>query len=527
MKKRLFLPAILLLQTIACFSQGLVVNNNTIKIDSTQFEYPLVYRAVTPNSEDSSAKPDGSKKTAVWVEAGDGFYTTNPLESYKINGSQTHQPFMIATKLYDTTKNPPSKLSFHNSSLLANTGGTAILSREFLTDPGVKIVSNLLDIVPGDTMAFAIHYKTYRQNEEGGTTPESGDTTFKLYFFYNNNRSFVPLKQNNEEINIGGSNFRTCRIHNSELISYGAGIEKKNLRNGFDDFVCFTLNNTNKSIEKTVFISMVPFADLEFGKSGSVYAVLTDSKDSIIATDMISNMLFAPAHDPNYIVQQPACLKLPKKVYPFNYTVHFQNTGMGPAKEVKVIIHLPKGLDWGTFKIKKVTYAGRDYIKYAKVQPYKSGDSIEVRFLAGAVAAVTRNDGDSVWLLGTAVDPADPFMDPSLTMGEFLFSFSSTPNTDDSLKAYAAIYFKSMFPSSDTTIDGYEKPVITNIATTVYKDCCTCNDPIPLPGCFILWGLCWWWWVIIIIALLIIWWLIARRRKEKARQSPPPADNRY
>jgi hypothetical protein len=264
-------------------------------------------------------------------------------------------------------------------------------------------------------------------------------------------------------------------------------------------------------MEKTVFLSLVPDTTIEEGKTGSVYAVLTDASNNVIGTDSIANMRFAPAHDPNYLSQRPFCLKLPKKEYPFVYKVHFQNTGDGNATEVKLDIHLPTGLNWSTLNITKATFAGVDYTAVIKnnVSLNRTTGIATVHFFDTAIL------GRKIKLLGLAeCDTNHPGNDPR-SMGEILFDIKSTPNTDDKMEAWADIYFKSEHPSGDTVQGGYEQPVITNHAVTTYKDCCGCTTPTPLPPhCFTILGLCWWWWVLILIAVIFIWWLIARKKKD-------------
>ncbi len=271
----------------------------------------------------------------------------------------------------------------------------------------------------------------------------------------------------------------------------------------YPNAVCFNIP-TNDFYEKTVFVSLVPNKELEFGQSGSVYAVLTDSVGTIVARDLIPNMRFAPAHDPNYIVQRPVCLELPKKEHPITYTVHFQNTGGGSATKVKVVVHLPKGMNWSAFNssrdILDATFAGQDHKGTIIVTPKAADNQLEIEF--------TANPGHL--LKGTNV--SNPAINPE-TMGEVTFTIKSTPGTDDKMEAYAQIYFLSEYPSSG--IPGqYEDPVRTNIAVTTYKKTCKTCTNCPLPCYKILW-FCWWWWLVILVAIILLLIIIIRRRKKK------------
>jgi uncharacterized repeat protein (TIGR01451 family) len=260
-------------------------------------------------------------------------------------------------------------------------------------------------------------------------------------------------------------------------------------------------------VERNVFVTLVPQDSLVVGTSCSVYAVLTDPDGNVLATDLIPSMPTAPAHDPNNIVQEPICLKLPKKVYPINYTVHFQNTGGGNATEVKLVVQLPKGMNLHDFTpergITKATFAGLDY----KNGPNRS-NLIVRKIEASNQLEILFKEASGIFLKGT--NATNPSINPE-TMGEVQFTINTTPGTDDELKGYADIYFKSQFPSRDTTPDGYELPVRTNIAVTKYASCDNC---ITCPAsCYKILWLCWWWWLIILIIIIIIWIIIARRRR--------------
>lgn len=501
MKKSFLLFVFVIIQTVLVSAQGIDTTNNIITINPAGAKYDLLQQA-QKTIPGASAVQNTKHLTKIWLESGTGFFTTNPLIAYPVSGVQSHIPFMLSTNTYDTTKNPPTSIVFQNMNFV-NTGGNNSFS-QILNDVGVKITPNNFDIVPGDFMAFALTYKTYSLKND---PVKKQDSLFKLYFFYNNNRSFLPVSQTRKDTVIGSNpvlNF--CRTHNGETPNYDPRLPNSSINNqNFQHWICYSIPR-NDDFEKTVFVSMLPFGDLEIGKSGSVYAVLTDNAGNTIGTDIISNMPFSPAHDPNYLVQQPFCLLLPKKEYPFNYTVHFQNTGAGDATEVKVVVHLPKGLDPASLTLKKASFAGEDYTATIKSKPFKViGDSLEIIFISSG----------SRYLKGT-INSSSPSTDPQ-TMGDVLFTIKSTPNTDDSLKAYANIYFRSEHPSSNIDKDGYEQPVTTNIAVTRYKDCCDCITPVP-PICYKIFGLCWWWWLIIIAVLVILWWfIIAKRKKEKEK----------
>ena len=489
-------------------AQKIGQDGGRIRIDPTGAPHRVV--GVPSNSgTDTSATQDTSKRMMVWMETGHGNFTTNPLTCYQFLPSTStapHSPFLFATNLYDTTKGlvKPSRLISNTSSV------PAYISSDFfpkmLGSSKIRITPNTLDLVPGDTMAFAVTYNTYKQPSDGPINNKT-NSVFKIYFFYNIDSTFIPVTSNNQSNLMIGASPKNCREHNGEAISFNPTLPPTGINAyGFHDWISYTITAPDNE-ERSVFFTMLPINDsLKIGTSGSVYAVLTEN-DNVIGTHFIQSMPFKPAHDPNYLIQKPApCIQFPKKGYPFEYTVHFQNTGAGKATEVKVVVHLPKGMDWNSLGIKKATFAGTDYTNKITVNTDRSNNELTIIFKYDFV-------NHANYLLGTH-DSKQPAIDPQ-TMGEILFTINSTPNTEDNLISYADIYFRSEHPSADTTEEGYESPVRTNNGVTNYKDCCNGNCT-PVPPCCKILGLNLWWWLIILIILnIIIWYIILKRRRNK------------
>jgi hypothetical protein len=545
MKKNFLLLALFLSQFLCCFSQTIEMKGNALTIDTTAALYPMFKKT---NNPILPAIQDSSKKEIIWAESGTGSFITDPTVTVNISGKQGHKPLLLSTRIYDTSDIPPrTRVSYDNMSLI-NTGGKNSFTN-MLPLRGVKIIPSVTDIVPGDPMVFAIIYKTDAarviNNPKGGLPETEIDSSakFQLHFFCNNNNTFTPITQ---EGNLNGLPIPNIRTHNGEKPIFGSAIptslNKVIGSFNFKNWFYYDIPN-NTSLEKAVFVSVMPYANLEIGKSGSVYAILTDANGNIIGADSILNMRFAPSHDPNYLVQRPVCLlydkNKAKKVYPFDYNVHFQNTGAGDAKEVKVIVHLPKGLNYNTFKVRQATFAGIDYtIDFNNIL---SNKNLIIDRVNNTIKIIFDGSTRSAVLFGTA-SSLSPSTDEK-TMGEIFFTIKSTPNVEDSLKAFAEIYFKSVHPSKYITVDGYEIAVTTNKAITRYKECCTCSDvppiapPVPphipiIPpptsdNCFTILGLCWWLWILVVISVLFIWWLISQKKKNKQNQINHSSRSQY
>ncbi len=501
------------------FSQNIAYKGNQVSIDTSNVKHPIAKSNKLTSSSDSSAKPNFSQKTLLWLEEGDGHFTTDPFAAvHTVTTKQNYSPLLVTTYLYDTTRNPPPRnLKFNNSNLgfaiSASSSFTQMLNKQ-----GVKITPSVNDLVPGDTMVFALTYKTFKDDTivsntagtDNKTSANIKNKTFKLYFFYNNNIVFNAIK-NIEEA--GHSTIKNIRTHFEETVTFKPSTRVNKL--DFTQWICCEIPK-NDEFEKTIFINLTPLQSAEIGKSGSVYAVLTDESDNMLATDKIDNMLLAPSHDPNYLVQRPVCLKLPKKVYPFEYKVHFQNTGEGAAVEAKVIIHVPAGLNYNSFKVTNAQFAGANYTPVFKeginMFTDKIKNTITVVFNHNTIAlSINKLQGTA-----TCVNPTTNI----LTMGEIGFTIESTTNTADTLAAYADILFKSEYPSLYAVNDGngYEDTVTTNKAVAAYKNCCTCTNT-PIIGCFIILGLCWWWWLVIAAAIGILYIIYKKSKKNNKQQN--------
>lgn len=508
--KKALLAVILFFAVMSLAAQNRIQLSNDgsqVSVDATNAPLPVVTQ--TPPGKGSS-EPDTSKRMTIWLESGNGFFTTDPAKPAPFSVSQLHNPFLLFTRLYDTTKD--LRIIVDNTHTADGTSSGGGPYNQYLGESRIKIIPNVYDIVPGDTMAFALVYRSM-SNPASATTP-----IHKLYFFYNDNISFDSLTSNSMMVTGGGIPF--CRMHYGEEADFPAppaGLSTGPGGEQYNNCIVFTIPEVMVEQglkEKNLFVSLVAKDKLEYGGSGSVYAVLTDASGNVIGTDLIPDMRFAPAHDPNYIVQKPGCLLLPKKAASFTYTVHFQNTGAGDADSVKMLVHLPKGMDWSSFNpasgIVAAKFAGK------KVQ---GNDMVITPDPGNNILQVLFKPVDRRRLVGTqAINPATN----PVTMGEITFTIRSTPNTEDSLQAYAEIYFHSVNPSIKAQgNDGqYEDPVLTKMATTYYKKCCVnCPDPVPGPGCHKIIGLCWWWWVLILLALLLILFVLVRRRRKCKKEA--------
>ena len=499
-----------MLMGLGAYAQEVIVNQSgNSLVNVTQISIiPGNSTLVTQTTKThASARQSTTKEAVCWLETGTGFYSTDPAVVHNVTTNQTHRPFLMATMLYDTSGgvNRPHPSWTDSKTMTLISGPKEDAGMQLIrSDVGVDLRSNIESVVPGDTMLFALTYKVkIGDNKNDGKALPS--KKYKLYFFYNNTPTFIELKDDAEMAPF----LPSVRLHfDEEPFQPEASELSEPLADAleFDNYLAFKVEvSTEKNFERTIFITLVPNKKLDYGSSGSVYAVLKDDDGRVIATDILKDMSFAPAHDPNYMQQWPSCLELPKKRTPFKYRVHFQNTGEGAAKQVRLQVQLPEGMDWSTLKFTAANFAGNVYdSSWLDVRKDPANNTMSVEF-------ISRN---SDLLMGRTV--ADPATN-KLTMGDLYFTMDATTAVKDSMGAYAQIYFLSQYPQVDSV---YEEPVKTNIAVSRYQKCCADCPPAPVPdpkecvSCCLTPSL-WWWWLPFIVIFILLIIIIARTGRKK------------
>lgn len=494
-----------------CYAQEVVQEGNKLNISISKSSADNFIAGNALKSGASGVNLE--KKKICWLETGDGRFSTDPAKTYSNLGLQSHSPLLAIVSLYDTTRGPrPTNVNLTNKFL---NGGRAMPNdNPDLYGSGLRISSNVKDIVEGDTMFFALTYTLSQKLLFNKSV--SADDEYYATFYYNNNRTFANIDANALQ-NIDGNLVKSVRTHFKEVLTSSVPQMVGLLPHLSDYGNSFTLKldkaNAGSGIQMNFFVTAIPENNLEEGKSGSVYAALfkknSQTQDyEVLAVDSIPNMPFVVAHDPNYMVQRPYCLKKPHKIYPFEFLIHFQNTGEGKADSVKVVANLPPGLNWETFKITKANMAGVSYVK---------GSEFQYNFnkLNNTITFVFKPSASSKYLMGTGFGNINPAININ-TMGDIGFVMKSTVNTSDTLKSFASIYFHSL----GRGIGEFEEAVTTRTSMTVYKDCCDCTQcicpiyPPPPPPCIKILGLCWWWWIIILLSLIVLYIIWKRKKRE-------------
>ncbi len=468
-----------------------------------------VIQNTSANSFDIKVTQTASKPVNTWLEYGDGGFSTKGITT-RILGKQFYPALVAAAPLYDTGKDF-SQVTVLNTAIITGYN-TGVLNQSanklpvLPLDKWIYVTQNVSDIALNDPMIFALTYKILDAAPIQGFNIKN---KYELLFYYNDTRSFNDINAVNK---IPGINVDNIRVFEKEEIGFSmpSGMESIDSRiSGFKKCISFKLTQLQLDGERNIFINTKAFGDLEIGKSCSIYAIFVETKPDgskrKIDDFFIDRIPFALAHDPNYIVQTPFCIKNPKKIKEFTYKVHFQNIGAGDADQVRVEVMLPEGMDVKTLKIQSCNFACVDAKSFFSTSEINSKKLI---FLFNPEQIPRGRLLHGTLLKGNYVD--NPSVNP-LTTGEIHFTLNATTQVQDSLEAYADIYFRNKADGS------WNEVVKTRVVKSFYKDCCDCSvcvcPPIPVPSiCYKILGLCWWWWLIILATIIIILWLLKRQR---------------
>ncbi len=408
---------------------------------------------LTPSEKPFSPKNPGFR---VWFEYGDGKFTylSNSQHGY-IAPSQN--AMVKITGIYENGEKPPPRI------MSTTTGGTTNVAHQanyLKSGKNVTIQSNVDDICGNDTMHFAISYKVLNKQEN---CP-------KLVFEYNLDGidCFESTKESQKITDVSGSetvNF--IRTH------FGETPDDTN-----DNKIIFSNLKTTTSATgiTTVFVTLVPKNKEELeGTNCRVKAYLINCKgttDEANSDEQEMTNKGDKPHDPNYILVNKTCLKMPTLDTALHYVIHFQNTGIGASNDsVKISTHIdPTVLSQinhnNTFTNLTAQYGNMAMTSFVPINlntftgPYVANTVYYdiVSHLDSVIFKIAKN---STILSGLNLSNPN-FMDDPSTMGEITFNIKLPTNyvAGKQLNAQAGIVFDQ------------EAAVLTNNANrTVVKKC--------------------------------------------------------
>jgi hypothetical protein len=417
------------------------------------------------NNQSSNISQPGNKnpRNIVWVEFGDGQFTTSPesMHSFFLNDASGF-PFMLikSTGIYAKGGRPPKhtvkKVPAQNKSNLLIPEPSVFYNR----NENVRIIPNVFDIAAGDTMFYALSYRKPENAPNG---------LYRLLFFYNQNRMsvFEPIKPFGfYRVFDEGTAIPVpfVRTHFGETLIKPNELPEmlfKSFKKEFDQsgYLVFNINLTD-SREHHIFLTMIPHANIPDNANlkASMNLLLIPPDNNLEQYEFNSRLIGNLAsHDPNWQEVNPKCIVLPKKNQEIKYQVHFQNTGLGPARSVKIKTALPDGVRAEEIEVTGWSIGGiKNNPNYHLNIERNANDSILFDF-------VYDQNNTRIVLYG-AVDLPDAPVNPK-TMGDIYFKCLAKPGTpNNEMHSGTSIYFDE------------NEAVKTNDTKVEFKKCCDCDN---------------------------------------------------
>lgn len=315
--------------------------------------------------------------TRVFFETGTGeffIYSTqnyNPTNQQVIfnqpwysNTTSPIQPVAQLATFYDTMIKPHSVSHIYSTP----TWGTNQSVQSRLNGSNIKITNSINNmIIPGDTTSLALTYK----NTSGPVFANASCTTYNksiivLYYNGTGNTSLFNTIPTASGItySFDGTPVSPVRMHNQEAVKDLNTFpnDVKNIINaqnngGFSQTLVLTAPYLPNNVERNVFLSMVPvtnaFLTNEQVTSGATIKAILIDYDSLnanpcyrVSSETQAFAINRSSRDPNSITTTPSCLQgLPKNInLNIDYTIRFENTGAGNAKDIKITVTIPEGL---------------------------------------------------------------------------------------------------------------------------------------------------------------------------------------
>lgn len=426
-----------------------------------------------------SSNTDHSPTYSTWVEFGDGnFASGDSIEHmYGDVSATSYNSFVKASGIYTGPVKPPANRAITlPASGIYNTGTTATTN---LPNTGtknyIKITPNVRDVSDKDTMHFAVSYRL-------PFSAQQGDNWY-LVFVYNTGvagtSNYVFEKINpTGTFNADGSSLNNVRNSKYFTFSTDNSINCSNLPSN-SNILVYRVNDVSfhKDSARNLFITLVPkegttdstettvqafWVKKTESRKGTYYNMPVDSDTSYSAEEHLAVRGSNP-HDPNYETVRPTCLELPKKESDIlHYHIHFQNTGPGDAKEVKVYTSIP----YNASRIKIQAEINSIRAKYKIANEYIRPGSTSLAYSINPHLNTTQ---DSIIFHFTpnhsmVLAKFTNFTDVT-TMGDIWFDIPLDSNVGTTLSSRSSICFKGQLGT-------WEAPVITNEATSVYKKYC-------------------------------------------------------
>lgn len=359
---------ILLLGSISLNGQEIIFSERQAEIHYQLGDQGTQFSATTPPLRQIAGAPPAFY-TYFW-EFGDGQFSfeESPLHIYPHAGEFEARLFL--TNNYDDGKPPPTrpKKLYINKSLLASSGNNIDPPATVLYDRSLNIQTNH-DPSPDEELVCIFSYKNQDIQSRSG----------RLYLFYNERK----FRQTHFEFGASRTYHGEIRLDEAELFSYQLSQQSKehelwasvesNLETEVLSGAAWLRTSGNDGLEeflndaRSIYRDQVAwrFGVLEPQEERNLFVSFFTTEEMLADTNAIISMqgIYVPeggadievftlempvvnSHDPNHIAVSDTRVNFRRaKRNELTYNVRFQNTGEGPASEIRIETTVPRGLN--------------------------------------------------------------------------------------------------------------------------------------------------------------------------------------
>jgi len=310
-----------------CRNTATAIHSRNINNNTYQFSiYPSFINgyAVNPTRAIKGIKP-------LWIFGDGGFsFASTPTYTYEYPTAPLNSVILRTTKIYtdpDDDLDARVQLPTLNNPTVTNSN----LPVYFNTGKIIDIKSNAKPVA-GDNV-------TYIVNIDGTKTTNCRQEKFLA-------GSIITFK-------FPDNTFDLCEVlaYNNEQISYSSNNNTTSIE--------WTLpNNYTSKNSYNYFVTLKTKASVNVGSEISVSATIQNKTCNAYNDNIALKTTSVPSHDPNVKLVNVVQLQVTPQASSgqlLEYTIHFQNTGKGPATFVQILDHLSELFDPNTFSFTPAT----------------------------------------------------------------------------------------------------------------------------------------------------------------------------
>jgi len=342
--------------------------------------------------------------TYFW-ELGDGRFSFDKAPFYAYRDTGIYQVRLYATNNYDDGKAPPTRP--HPVKIKKKVTGNVWASHFFHSSGNIEMKINR-NPSPGEDFVAVVGYRNQLADSLSGTIvlfynerqfgQKGFDLAEKRYYnkedSSNLNTLMASLTQTNDTYiaDTRHSFINTSYSPSAPEVTYDAAANfageaqsmLQTLQREYTEHTVLHFPNVSNGEEKFVFMDLNTLPTMIQDTNATVVLTATMVPDNPAFPPEIHRLEVAvvASHDPNYMQIKPRRInyRFMGKKKELTYTVHFQNTGKGPAKKISIGIAVPRQLNSSSVQLKTMDpvcrWCDSAYNRQSCIDTIRTADSL-------------------------------------------------------------------------------------------------------------------------------------------------------